>query len=689
VSADPPVTPPSANSAAHATPTEVAAPETVRSLEDLVAHADSLPDTTPLADTARFFSRTIHDYLAVTCGGRVVGLCARATVGSLLGSRFGFSLNGALPVAEAMVPRPLIYPRSTPLRRVLDEALSRSDCDYYEDIVVVDDEQQLVGLVPVPRLARLQLRFYGEQLERVVQQDRELRQQNLDLFRVNQQLRQSQGRSKALFETDALGVALLDAHGTIVAHNRRLRLLLHLPEEVEVQGFRIEQWIAAEDRAAFAAVLAAHERGAPDSPPQSIEVRFELPPGPRLFRLHTAWVAETGQVCLFGDDITEERALERSVAQREKQATIDALAAGVAHELNNKLTAVLGFADLLHRAVSPALQRHAECIVQCAEEAAEIIRQLLKIARPATEGCRPFDLGQACQETLRLLRFQFREARCRVDLRLPPAPVLALGDSAQIKQVLVNLALNALHAMQHLDTPALRLVVEHDGHRARLHVRDEGVGIEPGILGRIFDPFFTTKGPRGTGLGLSISASIVRQHGGEIRVQSTPGQGATFTVELPLARADGPSASLPVEKPDDPPLADAPARRLRALVVDDEEHVARFLQEVLQRAFSCQVDTAEHGAAAIPRLIGGHYDLILSDLRMPQMDGIELRDWLAEHRPDLRARLVFITGFAGDPSRDHADCAMATGDVPVMHKPFGIDTITATCRPLLAAALGG
>jgi two-component system NtrC family sensor kinase len=254
------------------------------------------------------------------------------------------------------------------------------------------------------------------------------------------------------------------------------------------------------------------------------------------------------------------------------------------------------------------------------------------------------------------------------------------ADPHQLHQVLVNLIANAYHAMRQSPPPrrlTLTTTVEPDLPRARLTVADTGPGIPPEIQQRIFEPFFTTKPVgQGTGLGLSLCSGIVEEHGGTIAVESVVGQGTTFVVELPMV-AVGPEASPRGETRQDPPRVGG--RRL--LVVDDEAAVAAVLAEVL-RGEGHEVDTAGNGAEALDRLAGARpYDLILSDTKMPVLDGPGFFQELERRHPEMRQRVVFVTGDVLNP--DKREFLERTG-APTITKPFNLDDVRRVVRGILA-----
>ncbi|HVS51156.1 MAG TPA: ATP-binding protein [Opitutaceae bacterium] len=651
-------------------------------LVSLIHHSQQVEAGLALELAYGAFRERKVDFMAVVRDGAVIGLCARGQIGFVMGSRFGFALYSQSPVESVMVPTPLIVAQGTPVRVLLDRALARHGDAFHEDVALVDDQRGLIGLIQAETLAQLQSRLVAEQLEALRRQHETLRRQNLELFRANHAVRQSQGLYLGLFEGHTLGVALLDARGGIHEHNRRLGELLGFGDS-PASLISLAAWVDEKERAAFLALLQLHATGkaAPASREFTLQVNGR---GPRLFRCSLGWIKETGQVCACLDDITDQRLLERNLLRQEKQTLLDTLVGGIAHELNNKLTPVMGFAELLAGDAPADARKHAVWIRKSVEEAAHIIRQLLQLSKPSSPVLEPVDLRTVIEETLVMVRFQLRYGGCETRTILPAEPVWVRGDPGQLKQVAINLVLNALQAMEQTPGAALTVGLRTAGNRALLEVVDNGCGIPRENLERIFDPFFTTKGPeRGTGLGLSICFSLVRQHGGEIAVESEPGKGSQFTVVLPLedARAAFAAGSV-LEEARGRALPDVPAGQ-RVLVVEDEDVVRKLLQEMLRTQFGCQVDEAANGAEGLAMLGQHEFALVISDIQMPVMNGTEFYRRLCEARPALAARFIFITGYSGPRA---VESEIAQWNVPVIAKPFTLSSLATVCGPLLGRA---
>jgi two-component system NtrC family sensor kinase len=374
-------------------------------------------------------------------------------------------------------------------------------------------------------------------------------------------------------------------------------------------------------------------------------------------------------------DITERKQAEGQLQrqrdalyQSEKLATMGQLLAGVAHELNNPLSVVMGQAALLRQSVRNTRQRQrAEKIVQAAERCARIVNNFLALARQRPPERHPVQVNTVVREAVELLAYPLRVDSVEVVWALAEEVPVLWADAHQLHQVVVNLVANAHQAMREVGGPRRLTVatgVSAGGGRVWVEVRDTGPGIAPELEARIFEPFFTTKPPGvGTGLGLSLCQGIVEGHGGWIGVMPA-GQGAVFRVELPVER---PAGMQPVTGAAAPVVV----RPARILVVDDEPGIAGVLAEVLQLDGHA-VETVSNGEAALGRLAVQGYDLILSDIRMPELDGPSLYWQLARRDPHLSGRMIFLTGDTlSTVTREFLE---KTG-VPCLAKPFALNDV--------------
>lgn len=660
----------------------------VPDLAGLIEHQLAVPPTHTVAAVYDFFQKTPHEFLAVADEGHVLGMVSRGHVGFLLGGRFGFAVFGRQGIGQHLLPQCLQITRQTPLLEVFEAALSRQGDYFYDDVVLVDEDRNYLGMIPVQTLVRLQTEMITEQVCLAEKQQVELQEKNRQLFRNIAELRQSQGRYEILFENSALGVMLLDRHGAIETCNQRLERLLGMEAMQARPGqLNLPDLIQASEREKFLQWLHQLEMLPAAAAPNSGEFTVSLPGrGPRLFKFFLNWIQETGQVCALLDDITEQRVLERRMQQKEKSALLESLVGGIAHEINNKLSPIIGYADLLThevRRLSTTFDLDKYCLIirDSALESAKIIRQLLQLSRPHKVEMVHCDLRQVVQDAINLLRFRLRDLGCQVSLNLPSSECWLMADAAQIKQVVINLVLNSADAMEGRPHGKLTLQVLPSGKHFHLLVSDTGHGIQPEHVARIFDPFFTTKAPdRGTGLGLSVCYSVVKQHNGEISVAETSEQGSTFKVTLPggeVPSAPAMSRRFPLAG------ADHSFQSCRVLIADDEEFVSGLVQEALRLKLGCQVDKAMDGNKAIEQIGKTRYDLVISDVRMPNLDGFGLLGWLKINQPDLVSRFMFITGDAGSVELNQR---LETSEVTVLRKPFDVETLLQACRKKMDAA---
>jgi two-component system NtrC family sensor kinase len=355
------------------------------------------------------------------------------------------------------------------------------------------------------------------------------------------------------------------------------------------------------------------------------------------------------------------------------------LLAGVAHELNNPLAVLIGQAQLLQRgAQAPSLVQRAEKITVAAERCGRIVKNFLALARQRPPERGNVVLNQVVQDAVELLAYELRTDNVAVSLDLADDLPALWADGHQLHQVLVNIVANAHQAMRHSLTPRHISITTRfalASQRVGLEITDSGPGIPAEIRARIFEPFFTTKPPgQGTGLGLSLCRGIVEEHGGAITVESELGRGTTFRIALPVvpqpAGAGGPSAAE----------VTASIGSMAILVIDDERDLAEVLVEELEHD-GHRVEVASNGADALSRLERHAFDLVLSDTKMPQMDGMELYREIERRFPALRRRIIFVTGDVLDPDKQRF---LEETRAPFLAKPFDLADLRRLVRQTVA-----
>ena len=421
--------------------------------------------------------------------------------------------------------------------------------------------------------------------------------------------------------------------------------------------------------------------------------------------LHDTWFTIEGrliplldrdELVLFIRDVTKRYEQTRQLALTERMASVGTLAAGVAHEINSPLSFVAANLDLLLELldrnpnivepdrVTVAREMLSESI-EGARRVDQIVRALGQFARPQQTTVGPVDVESAVHSAIALVGRQVRQ-RATLSLELAHTEQ-AIANADRLNQVLVNLLVNAVHATPEGDPAAHTIAVRTAEERDRIviEVRDSGSGIAPDVLPRIFDPFFTTKAVgEGSGLGLSISHRLIRELDGTLEATSELGRGTTMRIEL--QRASAAVAHDATEVPTREPVvtkqaAEAPVTpRVRAtvLVIDDEPLVGR----VMQRALAAHDTTVEiSGAAALERLRNGFLpDLILCDLMLPGITGMEIYDEASAIDPALAARFLFMTGGAFTPRGDAF--ALAHAD-DLIRKPVDVDELREVVRQRL------
>jgi two-component system NtrC family sensor kinase len=384
------------------------------------------------------------------------------------------------------------------------------------------------------------------------------------------------------------------------------------------------------------------------------------------------------------------RSLEQTVRERterllqsEKVATMGSLLAGVAHELNNPLAALSGHAQLLRDSTGAAdavVKRRAGKICDASDRCVRIVRNFLALARQHPPERALVALNDVVRAAIELLTYELRTEDVELVLELGNDLPILSADQHQLHQVLVNLIVNAQQALR--KTAGRRAIVVStrplpNRRAVQLVVADSGPGIPAEIQAKVFEAFFTTKPPgEGTGLGLSLCREIIDAHGGTITIDSAPGRGTQFVITLPVSPSPVVADTVPVE---DIP---APTDAKRILVVDDEIDVATVISEALQ-CDAHMVTIAPNGADALELLGAASFDLVISDTKMPVMDGEAFWMELQRRFPALDGRVIFLTGDAFSGSK--RDFLERTG-APYLVKPCDLGEVRRLVRRTLGSS---
>jgi signal transduction histidine kinase/CheY-like chemotaxis protein len=524
------------------------------------------------------------------------------------------------------------------------------------------------------------------------------------------------------------GVVLFDAHHEIQAMNSRFAQIVGFPPEeasrvTTLAGLisRMVEQAAEPDK--FANRWRELARGADSGVRDEIQL---LRPVPRVLERASRPILgadgeRLGRVEIYRD-LTAQRVFQSKLLQTEKLAALGQMITGVAHELSNPLTSILGYAQRLFlRNDGNGQSDEARQIFQEAERAGTILRQLLMTARESRPERRPVSLNQIISRTIGLQKFNLAAEEVTVELDLDSSLPGVLGDANQLQQVLMNLIGNSRQAIEQRGKGGkIRISTHHSVGHVQLEISDDGPGIPPAIASRIFDPFFTTKPAGiGTGLGLAIVLGIVREHGGQVKVTSPHGLGATFVLEFSAhtaAQHSTPtqtSAQTTSQHASQPtalavpaigsglPNRDAVANRrvsaqhalpaasadaplaswmgARILVVEDEPTVARLISDVLEDE-GLHVEALLDGREALERANEEDFDLVICDMKMPELDGEHFYKTLAAAGNPLSRRFLFVTG---DVVAAHTHDFLERNQLPHVAKPFRVEELTEKVRRVL------
>jgi two-component system cell cycle sensor histidine kinase/response regulator CckA len=494
-------------------------------------------------------------------------------------------------------------------------------------------------------------------------------------------LTRRQAAEEALRRSSASFAALSDSLPVALVLHRAGRVLYVNPAGIKLLGAEPEQTLVGDELAAY---LAPGET----LPATSGETRVHL--DPRTLELASGKVlsveaaslqvqyGEEDAAALVAFDVTERTRMQERLLLTDRMASLGTLAAGVAHEINNPLSVVIGNLEFVRESMqstnglagggdpllaSELVAALAEAL-DGAERVGRIVKDMKTLSRSDGDSLGPTDINVAIEKSLQMVQSHLKH-RARLISNLGPVPKV-IGNESRLVQVFVNLLINAAQALPEGKTAENCVEVITalwPGGTVVATVRDTGAGIPRAVLDRIFDPFFTTKPVGvGTGLGLSIVHTLVRAMDGRIEVDSSEGEGTTFSISMRVApeveRLASDAAELPA------------SARGRILIIDDEPAVLSALERLLSGHELTRVESARVALERFAR--GESFDLIMCDLRMPDMSGIELAARMDERHPDLRRRLVFMTGDISEAGMSHPGLAPLdpASIAPVLEKPF-------------------
>lgn len=510
--------------------------------------------------------------------------------------------------------------------------------------------------------------------------------------RAEDKWRQAQSELQALVESVDAGTLLLGLAGEVRSMNARFLELFSLAPQATRE---LANWddLAARLAGRFqnAEAFSAPWKSFPAGDPTAVHSELEIfQPVRRVLKRYTRVVLDSsgrpaGWLELF-TDVTGERQIQFKMIQTEKMAALGQLVSGIAHELNNPLTGIMGYAQLLlGQNLPPAQRAEAAKVCEEAERARRIVKNLLCFARENKPEHTRVQINEIVERTLALRSYELKVENIVVERDLDPDLPETMADPHQLQQVVLNLLVNAEQALLESRGKGRILLRTRQAaaERVALEVADDGPGIAAEIIHRVFDPFFTTKTPGfGTGLGLSIVYGIVQQHGGEVTAENLTGGGTRFTVELPVSRVPASVSVTPLDQ------ASGPRPQVssgRILVVEDEPTVAQLIADVLEEEGHTVEVTLDSGEG-LTLLSRRRFDLVICDLRMPRLDGPAFYDALVHAGSPLQRSILFVTG---DTLAARTQEFLDGRRLPYLAKPFLVEELKLAVNRILEANQGG
>jgi two-component system, NtrC family, sensor kinase len=491
-------------------------------------------------------------------------------------------------------------------------------------------------------------------------------------------LRASEEKLRLIFDSVTDGITITDLEGIVVDLNKAVVQLHKYNTKEQLIGKNYLELIAAEDRHQACENM---KKIMEESRGDVIECKLLAKNGRRFAaKLSAALIRD--QVgnplgfILITKDITERKRIEAQKKLMEQKAQLNShmaaigeMASGIGHEINNPLTGVIGYAQLLLKMdVSDDMMEAFEVINDGSQRVADIVKRLLTFARKQKPDREYVNINEILENTIILRRYSLETNNIKVITHLDPDLPITAADSGQLQQVFLNLIINAEWEMKHANGKGkLIITTEHPDDIIRISIKDDGPGISNENMVSIFKPFFTTKeAGEGTGLGLSICHEIISEHSGKMYVDNQLEKGASFFIELPIL-----SKVEQVPQVTENTQKRVPIVRAKILVIDDEASIGTFLKQVLIKE-GHEVETIENAHKALAKIKNEEYDLILMDIRMPGMSGIKLYHHIKKIKPVLSERILFITGdIMGAETGDFLKSTKAR----YIKKPFDINNL--------------
>jgi PAS domain S-box-containing protein len=510
----------------------------------------------------------------------------------------------------------------------------------------------------------------------------------IEKIRMYEETTRSEEKLRLTFDSVTQGIIVTDLEGRIVEVNKAAARMYGFEDADELIGINTCELIIEDDHEK---VRENMQRTLANSPVGTLEYRFlkkdgsEFPGNMNIAIMKdtsgdaVGFVATTRDISRRKQTEKEWRELEQRAQLASRLASIGQMASGVAHEINNPVASIVGFADLLlERDIPGDVRDDVNVIHSEAERVASIVSKLLAFARRREPEMEHVNINDVLQTSIAIRLHELETNNIRITTLFDPDLPWTMADSNQLQQVFINLIINAeIELKQVKRNGNLSIKTETEDGNIRISFTDNGNGIPEENIERIFEPFFTTrKKDEGTGLGLSVCHGIMVDHKGRITARNEPDGGATFIVELPVVEG-----VRQLEIPTSITEETAPMITANILVVDDEPYILKFLCRTLENQ-GYNVDGVHDAKEVLLKLRNGEYDLILLDIKLPGINGIELYRHMQKREPSMAKKVVFITGdIMGGDTRNFLSRTKAHYIV----KPFSASRLRKEVNGILSA----